>query len=246
MGELVALLGCSMSSLPMTYLGLPLGAKFKDRAIWNSILERMEQRLTCWKRLYLSKGGKITLIKSTLSSLPTYFLSLFPIPVDIAIRIERLQRNFLWGGIDESPKFRLVKWAQVCSPLKSGSLGIRNLRAFNQALLGKWLWRYGRETTHLWRRVIETKFGNDWGGWCTKEVSNPYGVSLWRTIRKGWPFFSKSIQFKVGVGDRIKFWHHVWCGSCTLQDAFPELYNISCDKESSVADVMHFPNQRLH
>ena len=246
MGELVALLGCSMSSLPMTYLGLPLGAKFKDRAIWNSILERMEQRLTCWKRLYLSKGGKITLIKSTLSSLPTYFLSLFPIPVDIAIRIERLQRNFLWGGIDESPKFRLVKWAQVCSPLKSGSLGIRNLRAFNQASLGKWLWRYGRETTHLWRRVIETKFGNDWGGWCTKEVSNPYGVSLWRTIRQGWPVFSKSIQFEVGVGDRIKFWYHVWCGSCTLQEAFPELYNISCNKESSVADVMHFPNQRLH
>ena len=90
MGGLVALLGCRQSSLPMTYLGLPLGAKFKDRAIWNFILERMERRLTSWKRLYLSKGGKITLIKSTLSSLPTYFLSLFPIPADIAIRIERL------------------------------------------------------------------------------------------------------------------------------------------------------------
>ena len=57
----------------MTYLGLPLSAKFKDRAIWNSNLERMEQRLTSWKRLYLSKGGKITLIKSILSSLLTYF-----------------------------------------------------------------------------------------------------------------------------------------------------------------------------
>ena len=57
----------------MTYLGLPLSAKFKDRAIWNSNLERMEQRLTSWKRLYLSKGGKITLIKNILSSLLTYF-----------------------------------------------------------------------------------------------------------------------------------------------------------------------------
>ena len=33
MDELVAILGCRQSSLPMTYLGLPLGAKFKDRAI---------------------------------------------------------------------------------------------------------------------------------------------------------------------------------------------------------------------
>lgn len=40
--ELVALLGCRQSSLSITYLGLPLGAKFKDRVIWNSILERLE------------------------------------------------------------------------------------------------------------------------------------------------------------------------------------------------------------
>ena len=45
MDELVAILGCRQSSLPMTYLGLPLGAKFKDRAIWNPILEKMERRL---------------------------------------------------------------------------------------------------------------------------------------------------------------------------------------------------------
>ena len=71
MDELVAILGCRQSSLPMTYLGLPLGAKFKDRAIWNPILEKMERRLASWKRLYLSKGGKVTLLKSTLSTLLT-------------------------------------------------------------------------------------------------------------------------------------------------------------------------------
>ena len=42
------------------------------------------------------------------------------------------------------------------------------------------------ETDALWRRVIEVKYGNDWGGWCTKKVTNAYGVSLWRYIRSGY------------------------------------------------------------
>ena len=94
---LLTALGCKQGTLPMKYLGLPLGAKFKDKTIWNPILEKMERRLAGWKRLYLSKGGRVTLIKSTLSNLPTDFLSLFPIPTAVANRIEKLQRKFLMG-----------------------------------------------------------------------------------------------------------------------------------------------------
>ena len=72
---LLNVLGGKQGILPMKYLGLPLGAKFKDKTIWNPILEKIERRLVGWKRLYLFKGGKVTLIKSTLSNLPTYFLS---------------------------------------------------------------------------------------------------------------------------------------------------------------------------
>ena len=60
---LVGLLGCRHSSLPLKYLGLPLRSKFKESSIWNPILEKMERRLARWKRLYLSKGGKASLIK---------------------------------------------------------------------------------------------------------------------------------------------------------------------------------------
>ena len=54
------------------------------------------------------QGGKVTLIKSTLSSLPTYFLSLLPIPVKVAKRMEKLQRDFLWTGIGDDHKIHLV------------------------------------------------------------------------------------------------------------------------------------------
>ena len=110
----------------------------------------MEKKLSGWKRLYLSKGGTLTLLKSTLSSLPAYCLSLFTIPKVMATRLERIQRNFLWGSSIECFKYLLVAWEKVCLRHEFGGLGIWNLAYFNQALLGKWLWRVGHETTHLW------------------------------------------------------------------------------------------------
>ena len=54
----------------------------------------MRRRLALWKRQYLSKGGRITLIKSTLSNIPLYQMSVFRMPKSVARRIEKLQRDF--------------------------------------------------------------------------------------------------------------------------------------------------------
>jgi len=74
---LAHLLGCQVASLPMTYLGLPLGASYKSVSIWNGVIEKLERRLAGWMEAYVFvKGGRLTLLKSTLSNLPTYLLSL--------------------------------------------------------------------------------------------------------------------------------------------------------------------------
>jgi len=130
---LAEILGCRIGTLPMSYLGMPLGALHNSPSIWNPILEKIEQKLAGWKKLYLSKGGHLMLLKSTLSSLPTYFLSLFTIPTHVVNKIEKLQRDFLWGD----SKIHLVGWDKVCAPMANGDLGIRKLTPFNKALLGK-------------------------------------------------------------------------------------------------------------
>jgi hypothetical protein len=137
--QLAGRLGCGIGDLSLKYLGLPLGASFKLKAMWADLEDLMARRLAPWKRLYLSKGAKVTLIKSTLSNLSTYMLSLFHIPAHVVKRIEKIQRDFLWGGMNDETKFHLFEWAKVCSPIDEGGLGIRNLKRFNQALLGKWL-----------------------------------------------------------------------------------------------------------
>ena len=72
--ELAAMLECRISALPMNYLGLPLGARYKSKALWDPVLEKMGRKLAGWKKLYLSKGARLTLIKSKFISF-LYFLS---------------------------------------------------------------------------------------------------------------------------------------------------------------------------
>ena len=42
---LAEILGYRIGSLPMTYLGMPLGASHKSSSIWNPILEKIHRKL---------------------------------------------------------------------------------------------------------------------------------------------------------------------------------------------------------
>ena len=80
-------------------------------------------------------------------------------------------------------------------------LGMHNLGTFNQALLGKWLWRFGKEDTHIWRLVVALKYGEDWGGRSTKHIRSTHGCGLWRRIRLGWDRFVGFVLFEVRDGN---------------------------------------------
>ena len=182
--EMVVELGCKVGLLPTVYLGLPLGAHHKAVSIWDGVEERMRKRLAQWKRQYISKGGRITLIKSTMASLPIYNMSLFRMPKSVVNRLEKLQRDFLWGGGSLERKVHLIKWEVVCTQREKGGLGIRKIDSLNKALLGKWLWRFAVEKDNLWRLMIGVKYGQEEFGWRTKEARGTYGVGVWTEIMK--------------------------------------------------------------
>ena len=162
--SLASIFGCGVALLPIKYLGLPLDAHYKANTIWSSIIEKMENRLAGWKRLYLSKGSTLTLIKSTLSNLPTYpriICDFFLFLWEWLIIWKNFKGTFFGVALVANSSFI---WSKVCTPKNSRVLGVRNMLQINQSLLGKWLWRLAMERDTLWRKLVDIEYDSTIGG----------------------------------------------------------------------------------
>ena len=235
--EMAVELGCKVGQLPSTYLGLPLGAPNKAVSVWDGVEERMRWKLALWKRQYISKGGRIALIKSTLASMPLYQMSLFRMPRVVARRLEKLQRDFLWGGGSMERKAHLVNWERVCMGKEKGGLGLRKLIPLNKALLGKWVWRFANAKEEMWKRVLVAKYGQEEFGWRTKKANGVFGVGVWKEVMKEADWCWDKMNFKVGKGTKIRFWKDPWCGEVELARRFPQLFNMAAQRSATVGEL---------
>ena len=190
-----------------------------------------------WKRQCISKRGRITLIRSTLSNLPIYFMFIFQLPRAVRMRLEQRQRDFLWGGGALEQKPHLVRWPIVCEDKSKGGLGVKSLGPFNRALLGKWVWRFANEKKALWNQVIRRKYGEERGGSSSCEVREAYEVGLLKAISKTGQLVTLFFGFKVGDGKNVSFWKDKWCGTTPFCEAFRSLFAIATSKEAWVNEV---------
>ncbi|RVW41391.1 hypothetical protein CK203_095197 [Vitis vinifera] len=136
-------LGCRVGSLPSSYLGLPLGAPNKAISVWDGVEERVTRRLALWKRQYISKGGRITLIKSTMASMPIYQMSLFRMPKEkgglglrkLALLNKALLGKWVWRFACDKENL----WKKVISvKYGQGGLGWRTNKANGTFGVGVW------------------------------------------------------------------------------------------------------------
>ncbi|XP_028057321.1 uncharacterized protein LOC114261287 [Camellia sinensis] len=105
-------LNCAHQRLPFKYLGLPLGANPSRLSTWKPVLDKFKQKLSTWKRRLLSFAGRLTIIKSVMSNLPIYYLSLFKIPMGVK-QLRRFKQTFFGGDLTSEGKFTWLDGIQL-------------------------------------------------------------------------------------------------------------------------------------
>uniref|UniRef100_A0A251VRU4 Putative RNA-directed DNA polymerase, eukaryota, Reverse transcriptase zinc-binding domain protein n=1 Tax=Helianthus annuus TaxID=4232 RepID=A0A251VRU4_HELAN len=238
---LAGIVGCKADSFPVTYLGLKVGSNMSRVNNWRPLFDIFEARLSLWKSALLSFGGRITLVRSVLESLPSYYFSLYKAPVQVIAGLERLIKKFLWGGSSDVRKTHWVAWERLTLPKKKGGVGISRLNHINIALLSKWGWRYKREKNNMWVKVVDAihMHGPNWSVFPVKKTCSGVWSSIVSAISK--PVAGNVVvrdYFKglVGNGECILFWLDPWLKDKPLKDVFPNLFALEVVKACSVRD----------
>ncbi|XP_039056623.1 uncharacterized protein LOC120199656 [Hibiscus syriacus] len=180
--------GCSVGSFPTDYLGLPLGAKKNSEALWDPVFKNFSSKLAGWKASCLSLAGRTILLKS-----------------------------ISMGGNEEKRRIHWVNWKSVCKPLNSGVLGVFDVNLSNQALLGKWVWKFANEKNTLWKSVLCCRHKVSCNSMSISKVFSPKSSWIVRGIANNFlkndsegECIRSHSKLKVGNGKSISFWTDTW------------------------------------
>ncbi|GJZ16048.1 hypothetical protein Tco_0551725 [Tanacetum coccineum] len=118
--------GCLGNNLPFTYLGVKVGDNMTRVNSWIEVVKKVSNKLSSWKAKSLSVGGRLTLIKSVLGAIPTYYMSLFKVPEGILSHLEKLHNKFFLGADPDDRKITWVSWKKVLAHKNQGGLGVNS------------------------------------------------------------------------------------------------------------------------
>ncbi|XP_058784148.1 uncharacterized protein LOC131658917 [Vicia villosa] len=90
-------LSCRMEERNFYFLGIPISFNPRKEAMWNPLFAKMKNRLEGWTNRFLNLGGRITLLKSVLSSLDIFSIPFYKMPLKVAKKFTCIQ-SFYGGG----------------------------------------------------------------------------------------------------------------------------------------------------
>ncbi|XP_077232361.1 uncharacterized protein LOC143869152 [Tasmannia lanceolata] len=236
-GHIRRVLQMNEGALPMKYLGLPLTSGRLTNGDCIPLISKIRGRIASWTNRFLSKAGRVELIKSVLNSFSVYWSSAFRLPMGVLNEIDKIMRIFVWAGSSMANSYHPISWDNVCSPKEEGGLGIRSIYEVSKAFQLKCLWRCLNSKGNPWADWFHWKYVKRKNFWTMKYPSNPSwgarGIFQIRAVAM------RYICYSVGNGAGIDFWRQPWHPSGALiQRTFEDPQINSIPLNSTISSLM--------
>ena len=221
--------GCAQGSLPFTYLGKPLGTTKPLVKDYAPLICRIERKLS-GSSSFLNYAGRLQLVNSVISTLPTYYMCTLSLPQAVIEMIDKFQKKCLWRGSDPNAKgYNLAAWNMVTVPKLKGGLGVKDLYLQNEALLIKHLAKFYNKANIPWISLV-------WEAYYQQKVTHltaARGSFWWKDILKLNAKFGDLAHCIFGKGNSVGLWHDVLFQQ-PLSATYPHLFQYAVNQNISL------------
>ncbi|GJY33366.1 RNA-directed DNA polymerase, eukaryota [Tanacetum coccineum] len=202
-------LGCQVLKLSFSYFGSMVGGRMHRLHSWDDMVDRVRNRLSKWKMKMLSSGGRLTLVKSVLGSMPIFHMSLFKVPAGILHKLESIRKHFFNGHEVSSRK---ISWRFLS---QGSSLWARVIKAI-----------HGMDGS-----IGDIRIGNSKSCWSS--IINEINVLSSKGIK-----LMNYLRITLGNGVSTRLWDEPWHVEGILKDRFPRIYALENCKSVTVGDKL--------
>jgi hypothetical protein len=123
------------------YLGVPLSVFQLKCCDLQPLVDAIADRLPSWKAGMLSRPGRTSLVKSTLSAIPLHISIVVKLCPGALRDIDKICRGFIWYGTSSASRgWCMVAWPKVTRPIELDGLGVLDLATLGHALHLRWAW----------------------------------------------------------------------------------------------------------
>ncbi|XP_074290907.1 uncharacterized protein LOC141617632 [Silene latifolia] len=146
--DILQVSGFKKGNLPFKYLGIPISSKKLTKNDRLKLMDKIIARIRGLGARKLSYAGRLVLVNYVLSTMHSYWSSIFLIPKGIMRRIEAYCRNYLWSGAADYKKAPNVSWGYAVYQKRKGDWA-----------LNSWSWR---KISHTFSTFKQAYTNNRW------------------------------------------------------------------------------------
>jgi len=191
---------------------------------YKPLIYKIRTRFLSWTSKYLSYAERLQLLSSVITSITSFWCSVFRLLARCFDEIEKLRSALLWNGNPNITTGSKVSWEEICRPKSVGGLGLRRLKEVSRVYAFRLIWRLFSSSGSFWVAWTKQNLMRHNSFWSTPNTTT--GSWIWRKLLKLRDDIRPFIRADVTDGFTVSFWQGYWLPMSRLIDLTGETWQI--------------------